>query len=126
MKVSAREFKDLASHVRDLGSSLTSAHESEKRSEANRLVRALQLLNEAEPKRASLDLQEKRSDSLRIAQAALSRHFPDERLVLKRFIGGTLEGLLCWELTSAKFSSGQVVDYPVGGSPYRVELVTKL
>ena len=46
--------------------------------------------------------------------------------ITKLFIGGILAGLYYTEITTVAFREGQVVDHPVGGSPYRIVMVVPL
>jgi hypothetical protein len=46
--------------------------------------------------------------------------------VTREFIGGALKGLTHTEITTVGFKEGQVVDAPIGGSPYRIISVKRL
>lgn len=43
--------------------------------------------------------------------------------VTRTFTGGTLKGITVTERTTASYQTGQTVDKPIGGSPYRVDSV---
>lgn len=41
--------------------------------------------------------------------------------ITKTFTAGPLKGITITERTSARFTVGQTVDKPIGGSPYRID-----
>ena len=44
-------------------------------------------------------------------------------LITKTFTGGTLAGLTITERTTVRWTEGQEVKRPLGGSPYRIDKV---
>lgn len=44
--------------------------------------------------------------------------------IKKTFTAGGLAGITITERTTARFAVGQVVEKPIGGSPYRIDAVS--
>ena len=46
--------------------------------------------------------------------------------IVKMFVGGILDGLTYEEFTDVEFTIGQLIERPIGGSPYRIIIIERL